>query len=56
MVVTTVRFSTAAACAGVLEGIGTEDRCEMTAPNTATHITITSAHAIAARRMANLLP
>ena len=44
--------SEVAAWAGDVEAIGTEDRWERMAPNTATHMTIISAHAIAARRMA----
>jgi hypothetical protein len=42
------------ASAGEVDGIGTDDLFDRMAPNTATHITITSAHAIAARRMADL--
>jgi hypothetical protein len=45
-----------AACAGEGEAIGTEDRCDTTAPTAPTNNTIASAHAIAASRIANLSP
>src|SRR5438128_2444784 len=51
-VVTTARLlPSVAAAASDVEGMGTpEDRCERMAPNTATHMIMTSAHAIAASR------
>src|SRR6202030_1250223 len=45
-----------AARAGEGEAIGTEDRCDTTAPTAPTNKTIASAHATAASRIANLSP
>src|SRR5215470_5405441 len=46
----------ACACAGADAGAGMEAFCKKMAPNTATHSTIASADAIAARRMFDLQP